>query len=81
MTNSTLVKFALLGIGGLLLGLLMISIVSISNQEKTLSNRFKQKMDERSSFYDKMWKTLSQKSQVAVRNDSSFARNVGHYGG
>jgi len=76
MTNTNIVKFAILGIGGFILGMLMIIIVSISNQEKTLSNRFKQKMDERSSFYDKMWKTLSQKSQVAVRNDSSFARNV-----
>ena len=54
MTNSNIVKFAILGIGGLIFGLLMISIVSISNQEKTLSNRFKQKIDERSAFYDKM---------------------------
>jgi hypothetical protein len=52
------------------------SAISFSNQEVELRNRFKQKIDERTAFYDKMWKTLSQKSQIAVKNDSSFVRNV-----
>lgn len=52
------------------------SFISFSNNEIDLRNRFKQKMDERTAFYDKMWKTLSQKSQVALKNDSSFSRNV-----
>jgi hypothetical protein len=52
------------------------SVVSLGNQEIELKNQFKQKMDERTAFYDKMWKTLAQKSQIALRNDSSFSRNV-----
>jgi len=52
------------------------SFISFSNNEVDLRNRFKQKMDERTAFYDKMWKTLAQKSQIALKNDSSFARNV-----
>lgn len=52
------------------------SIVSFSNTEVDLRNRFTQKMDERTAFYDKMWKILSQKSQIALRNDSSFANNI-----
>ena len=55
---------------------LFSSAISFSNKEVDLRNRFKQKMDERTAFYDKMWKTLSQKSQIAVKNDSSFVRNV-----
>jgi len=59
-----------------LLVMLVLTLISYSNQENVLRNRFKQKMDERTAFYDKMWKTISGKSQVALRNDSSFSRNV-----
>jgi hypothetical protein len=52
------------------------SLVSWNNTEIDLRNRFNQKKDERTAFYDKMWKTLAQKSQIAVKNDSSFARNI-----
>jgi len=52
------------------------SFLSFSNGEIDLENRFKQKMDERTAFYDKMWKTISQKSQIALKNDSSFSKNV-----
>lgn len=65
-------------IAGLVIFGLMIfgSFISFNNNEVDLRNRFKQKMDERTAFYDKMWKTLAQKSQIALKNDSSFARNV-----
>lgn len=50
--------------------------VTNSNKEIDLRNRFTQKTSERVAFYDKMWKTLSGKSQVALKNDSSFRENV-----
>src|SRR5690606_32248210 len=34
------------------------------------------KIDQRTAFFDKMYKVLNQKTQVAVKNDSSFRRNV-----
>ena len=66
-------------VGGVLLFMgigIFGSVVSLGNQEIELKNQFKQKIDERTAFYDKMWKTLAQKSQIALRNDSSFSRNV-----
>lgn len=76
METKSIIKYAILGMVVLVLFGLIGSVISTSNQEVELRNRFKQKMDERTAFYDKMWKTLSQKSQIAVKNDSSFARNV-----
>jgi hypothetical protein len=76
METKSIIKYAILGMVVLVLFGLTGSVISTSNQEVELRNRFKQKMDERTAFYDKMWKTLSQKSQIAVKNDSSFARNV-----
>ncbi len=64
---SALVLFVVIFIG---------STISFSNKEITLRNQFEQKFQERTTFYDKMWKTLSQKSQIAVKNDSSFRNNV-----
>lgn len=69
----------LIGITTILLifsGIFLANYVSFSNQEIDLKTRFTQKYDERTAFYDKMWKTLSQKSQIALRNDSSFRENV-----
>lgn len=51
-------------------------VVSKSNQDNRLRNQFNQKITERTAFYDKMWKTLSQKSQIALRNDTSFRENI-----
>ena len=52
------------------------SLIGFSNDEVDLRNRFKQKMDERTAFYDKMWKTIAQNGQVTLKADSSFSRNV-----
>ena len=76
MDTKQIIKYAVLGIVGLFLFGTIMSVISTSNQEVDLRNRFKQKMDERTAFYDKMWKTISQKSKVALKNDSSFAKNV-----
>lgn len=53
-----------------------ISLAGYHNDEVSLRNKFTQKITERTAFYDKMWKTINQKGQIAVKNDSSFQRNV-----
>jgi hypothetical protein len=64
-------------LGVLITGIVILSgFVSFSNEEITLRSSFKQKYDERTAFYDNMWKTLSQKGQIAVKNDSSFRKNI-----
>jgi hypothetical protein len=67
----------------IILAIIVIPLISLTgcfisraNEEVTLRNQFTQKISERTAFYDKMWKTLSQKSQIALRNDSSFRENV-----
>jgi hypothetical protein len=65
---STLIFVPLLIIG--------IQLISLSNSDTRLRNQFKQKIDERTAFYDNMWKTIAQKSQIALKNDSSFYRNI-----
>lgn len=64
-------------LGVLITGIVIFSgFISFSNEEITLRSSFKQKYDERTAFYDNMWKTLSQKGQIAVKNDSSFRKNI-----
>lgn len=73
---NSIVKIGIIG-GLIILAFTVASgFIGFSNTEVDLRNRFSQKMDERTAFYDKMWKTLSQKAQIAIKNDSSFARNV-----
>lgn len=74
MTNLS--KWA--AIGGVAIFLLIIAsgLISFSNEEIDLRNSFEQKISERTAFYDKLWKTISQKAQIAVKNDSSFQNTV-----
>lgn len=53
-------------------GIVVTQTISFSNKEYVLRNTFEQKSQERVAFYDKMWKIISQKSQIALKNDSSF---------
>jgi hypothetical protein len=76
INKKLIVSLSIVGIIAILIMVTIGSFISFSNGEIDLSNRFKQKMDERTAFYDKMWKTISQKSQIALKNDSSFAKNV-----
>jgi hypothetical protein len=76
MQTKKIIQYSIFAIVGLFIFGTIMGVISTSNREVDLRNRFKQKMDERTAFYDKMWKTISQKSQVALRNDSSFAKNV-----
>jgi hypothetical protein len=76
MNKTLIVLGSLFGAIFLIGATLAFNYIGFSNTEIDLKNRFTQKMDERTAFYDKMWKTLSQKSEIALKNDSSFARNV-----
>ena len=76
METKQIIKYSVIALVVFVFIGLFSSVISTSNQEVDLRNRFKQKMDERTAFYDKMWKTISQKSQIALKNDSSFAKNV-----
>jgi hypothetical protein len=76
MNQKTIIRLSIAGVAVILFLLTVGSCVSFSNSEARLKNMFEQKMNGRTAFYDKMWKTISQKSQIALKNDSSFYRNV-----
>ena len=76
MNKSSIFKVVIIGILLLSLVPLVGGFISFSNDEIDLKNSFTQKIDERTAFYDKMYKVISQKSQIAVKNDQSFKENV-----
>lgn len=76
MNTKTIIK---IGVGALVALFTIIfigNIIGFSNNEIELRNRFEQKISERTSFYDKMWKILKGKSEIALKNDSSFRQNI-----
>lgn len=74
--QKSIITFASIGVAILLAIFVLSGFIGFSNDEIDLKNRFSQKMKERTAFYDKMWKTISQNAQITVRADSSFAKNV-----
>jgi hypothetical protein len=75
--NSTFwVKMGIIGLAVIFLIVIFSSFVSFSNNEIELRSAFEQKMDERTAFYDKMYKVITQKTQIAVKNDQSFRDNI-----
>ena len=76
MNNTSLYKIVGFSVVGIFAIWLLVGCISFSNSEIDLQSRFTQKMSERTAFYDKLWKILSQKSQIALKNDSSFQRNI-----
>lgn len=76
MNSKTLRKIGLWSVGIILVLVLLFGFIGFNNNEVDLRNQFNQKTTERTAFYDKMWKTISQKSQIALRNDSSFRQNI-----
>ncbi len=73
---SFLVKLAFIGAAIILVIAAFATFVSFSNQEIELRTAFEQKIDERTTFYDKMYKIISQQTQIAVKNDESFRQNI-----
>lgn len=76
MNTKQIKNISIIAILSVILVYVGSSFISINNADKTLRNTFTQKMSERTTFYDKMWKIISQKSQIAVKNDSSFRNNI-----
>lgn len=76
MSRRLIITLSTIAVSSIIVIMIAASFLSFSNTEIDLKNRFDQKMTERTAFYDKMWKTISQKSQIALKNDSSFYRNV-----
>ena len=76
MAKNLIITLVALGVFIILAIAFSSSLISFSNNEVDLRNRFTQKMTERTAFYDKMWKTLAQKSSIALKNDSSFSKNI-----
>lgn len=74
--NQLLIKLGLIGLGIIFIVVFFSNFVLFSNTEIDLRNTFDQKIDERTSFYDKMYKVIAQKSQIAVKNDESFRQNI-----
>jgi hypothetical protein len=74
--NLNYTKIAAFGLLGIFLVFMMSTLISFSNSEIELRNTFEQKFQERTAFYDKMSKVFNQKSQIAVKNDSSFRKNI-----
>lgn len=77
MNKKLLIRIAIiLGIFLIVIAPLTSGFISSFNRETDLRTRFNQKIDERTAFYDNMWKTISQKSDIAVKNDESFKENI-----
>lgn len=76
MKNLNYTKIGLFGLLGIFIILMFSTLVSFSNGEIELRNSFEQKFEERTASYDKMLKIFNQKSQIAVKNDSSFRKNI-----
>ena len=75
-TPSFLVKLAFIGAIIILVIAAFGTFVSFSNNEIELRTAFEQKIDERTAFYDKMYKVITQQTQIAVKNDESFRQNI-----
>jgi hypothetical protein len=75
-TPSFLVKLAFIGAIIILVIAAFGTFVSFSNNEIELRTAFEQKIDERTAFYDKMYKVITQQRQIAVKNDESFRQNI-----
>jgi hypothetical protein len=75
-TPSFFVKLAFIGAIVIMIIAAFATFVSFSNSEIDLRTAFEQKIDERTAFYDKMYKVISQQTQIAVKNDESFRQNI-----
>lgn len=56
--------------------LLAIPVISFSNKEIDLRNKFEATVLARTSFYDNMHKTISAKVQISSKVDESFKENI-----
>lgn len=69
-------KTILLAVLGTIVAVLAVSLITFSNQEVDVRNRFEGKLHMRTSFYDNIHKIISQKVQISNKVDDSFKENV-----
>lgn len=70
-------KLIYLVVFGTIVIYLISTYASFNNREVKLRTTFNMEMKNRKTLFDKMWKMISQKAQVAKQYDSSFIRVVG----
>lgn len=75
LKNLTIGLFVL-AIIGFLGDYLATELITFNNTEIELNSSFNAQKQERIAFIDKAWKQISQNSQIAIKNDSSFANLV-----
>lgn len=76
MTKKTIFTLSFIGLGLIIFVIGFSSFINFSNTEIRLRATFDQKTDERTAFYDNMKQIFSMKTQVAVKNDESFRKNI-----
>lgn len=76
MSKTTIIALSLIIGVTFLMGSCGVYTLNLANQDASQKVEFQQKFDERTAFYDNMWKTIKEKSNVALRNDSSFQNVV-----
>lgn len=76
LSNTLLVKLGLGVLGIVMLVVMISSYISFQNETINIVARFEAKKDSRTAFYDKLYKIISQTSQIVVKNDQSFKENV-----
>jgi hypothetical protein len=70
-------KLIYLVVFGAIIVYIIATYASFNNREVKLRTTFNMEMKNRKNLFDKMWKMISQKAQVAKQYDSSFTRVVG----
>lgn len=76
MKKSKIIWLSVIAGIAILTGVLASNIIGFGNTENELRAGFEQKIDERTAFYDKMWKVLSDKSKITLKMDTSFHKMI-----
>lgn len=76
MSTTKIIRYGIITIVSVLFFGFVLKCISIMNEDTRQKNMFAAKFSKRTAGIDKMKKIISQKAQIAVKNDSSFTRNV-----
>lgn len=73
MDNQKLIKYILQGAAVIILLFFISSLVSLTNDDTRIRNKFDSKFLARTAYLDKFWKELKQKGKIVKAVDSSNA--------
>lgn len=76
LLKMNLTKISIIGVLFVGITAIAIQLVSFNNHEIDLRNQFDATLLARTSFYDNMHKTISQKVQISNKVDDSFKENI-----